>query len=77
MDPLAMHVLGHLMLHLQRVSSHTKNKMDAKNLATVFSPNLVHSTTVARRPESLISEMELNNVVIEHLIVHAKKIFAT
>ena len=69
--------LRFLMLHLNRVSLHPSNKMDAKNLATVFSPNLVHSVTEARRPESIISEMELNNVIVEHLIRHANEIFKT
>ena len=75
LDELSLKVLGYLMLHLNLMASHTKNKMDAKNLATVFSPNLVHSVSGTRRPESLISEMELNNVILEHLIVHAKSVF--
>ncbi len=49
--------------------------MSSDNLAIVFSPNLVHSVTQARRPESLISEMELNNVIIQHLINNAHQVF--
>lgn len=51
------------------------NKMDSENLSIVFSPNLVHSVTQARRPESLISEMELNNVIVSHLIQNVHKVF--
>ena len=64
------------MSHLKRVADQKDNKMDAKNLATVFSPNLVHaSITEARRPESIISEMELNNVIIELLISNVDAVF--
>ena len=75
MNPTSAAVLRYLCLHLSRVAAVGSNRMDAKNLATVFSPNLVHSVTTARRPESIISEMELNNVIVEHLIVHAEKVF--
>ena len=75
-DTFTRSVMAFLMLHLSRVSKCSKNKMDAKNLATVFSPNLVHSVTTARRPESIIGEMESNNVILEYLILYADKIFA-
>lgn len=52
------------------------NKMDVHNMATVFSPNLVHSeSTGARRPESIMYEMEWNNRLIEKLIIHVNVIF--
>ncbi len=44
-------------------------------MATVFSPNLVHSATAARRPESILSEIELNNIIVEKMIAHAERIF--
>ena len=50
--------------------------MDARNLATVFSPNLVHSEeTGARRPESIMYEMEWNNMLVEKLIVNVDILF--
>ena len=53
------------------------NKMDAFNLATVFSPNLVHcDETRTRRPESIMFQMEWNNILIEKLIIHVDEIFA-
>ena len=44
-------------------------------------PNLfnflqVHSVTQKRRPESIISEMELNNIIVEQLIEFAEDVFA-
>ena len=54
----------------------TENKMDVHNMATVFSPNLVHSETPSsRRPESIMYEMEWNNRLIEKLILHVNEIF--
>ena len=53
-----------------------ENKMDVHNMATVFSPNLVHSETPSsRRPESIMFEMEWNNRLIEKLILHVNEIF--
>ena len=53
-----------------------ENKMDARNMATVFSPNLVHSEeTGARRPESIMYEMEWNNLLVEKLITNVNNIF--
>jgi hypothetical protein len=49
--------------------------MNSKKLATVFSPNLVHSKTASRRPESIFSEMEFNNIIVERMIANADKIF--
>lgn len=49
--------------------------MNASNLATVFAPNLVHSTMGCRRPESVMSEIELNNIIVEKLIESAESIF--
>ena len=75
LDMMSQKVLKYLFCHLKKVSSVTCNKMGAKNLAVVFSPNLIHSSTDSRRPESLISEMEHNNWVIEALITHSEEIF--
>jgi len=72
---LTVFLCSFLMRHLRRVADKEGNRMDANNLATVFSPNLVHSETRARRPESLIGEMEMNAVVVKHLIQHACDIF--
>lgn len=63
------------MLHLHRVAEIRENKMDSKNLSTVFGPNLVHSVTHARRLESIMGEMDENNIMIEQLITNAKEIF--
>ena len=53
-----------------------ENKMDARNLATVFSPNLVHSeTSLTKRPESIMYEMEWNNMLVEKLIINVDLIF--
>ena len=50
--------------------------MDARNMATVFSPNLVHSEeTGARRPESIMYEMEWNNMLVEQLVANVNIVF--
>lgn len=74
-DAIEIRALQYLLQHLKRVSEEPANKMDARNLATVFSPNLVHSATKARRPESMITEMEYNNVIVEKLITYVYDIF--
>jgi hypothetical protein len=68
-------VLEYLLIHLRKVADHPINKMGVRNLATVFSPNLVQTIFETRRPESMISEMELNNIIVELLIEHAFEIF--
>ena len=50
-------------------------QMNASNLATVFAPNLVHSAMGTRRPESVMSEIELNNIIVEKLIESSRSIF--
>jgi hypothetical protein len=78
MQPLTRRVLREVMLHLARVVARaSNNKMDARNLATVFSPNLVHDFCggKARRPESIMTEMEKSNAIVERLLVHAKEVF--
>lgn len=69
-------VLNYLMKHLRRVANDPDNKMDTKNLATVFMPNLVHSATTSRRPESILTELELNNIVVEKLIENTDLVFS-
>ena len=76
MDKDSARVLKFLLLHLHRVSAEPANKMGCRNLSTVFSPNLVHCISETRRPESMISEMELNNIVVEILIENARDIAA-
>ena len=50
--------------------------MDARNMATVFSPNLVScESNNPRRPESIMYEMERNNVLVEQMILHVHAIF--
>jgi hypothetical protein len=76
LDPLACRVLKCVLLHMKRMSDVKDNKMDARNMATVFSPNLVHSEeTGARRPESIMYEMEWNNMLVEKLIANVNIIF--
>ena len=75
MDVDSWRVLGFLLAHLNKVSGNSANKMGARNLSTVFSPNLVHCKSETRRPESMISEMELNNMVVELLIENAYDVF--
>ena len=63
-------------IFLNDVSFLIENKMDARNLATVFSPNLVHSeSSLTKRPESIMYEMEWNNMLVEKLIVNVDLIF--
>jgi hypothetical protein len=50
--------------------------MGSLSLSTVFSPNLVQCIMEARRPESMISEMELNNIFVEILIENVHEIFS-
>ena len=68
-------VLEYLLIHLRKVADQPVNKMGARNLATVFSPNLVQTISETRRPESMISEMELNNIIVELLIENTYDIF--
>lgn len=75
MDEFSSAVLHYLLLHLRRVANEPANMMTPKSLATVFSPNLVHSAVTTRRPESIMSEMELNSHILELLIEHVEKIF--
>ena len=45
-------------------------------MATVFSPNLVHGEeTITRRPESIMYEMEWNNMLVERLILNVNSVF--
>ena len=57
------------------VTHHNSLQMTESNLATVFAPNLVHSVMEHRRPESVISEIEFNNIIVERLIENAGSIF--
>ena len=75
MDKLKVRVLHYFLLHLRRVALEPKTKMNHSTLATVVSPNLVHSVTGARRPSSLISELEMNNAIIEQLLNHLDDVF--
>ena len=68
-------VLEYLLIHLRKVADQPAYKMGARNLATVFSPNLVQTIYETRRPESMISEMVLNNIIVELLIQNINEIF--
>jgi hypothetical protein len=50
--------------------------MGSLNLSTVFSPNLVQCIMETWRPESMISEMKLNNIVVEILVENVHEIFS-
>ena len=65
-------VLCFLFHHLFQVAMEPANMMDFRNLATVFGPTLLHSSAAddTKRPESMFSEMEQNNVMVELLIKH-------
>jgi hypothetical protein len=76
LEPSSEQVLRFLLIHLKKVAEEPANKMGARNLSTVFSPNLVHCIMETRRPESMISEMELNNIVVEILIENVNEIFS-
>ena len=52
-----------------------ENRMDAHNLAIVFSPNIVYTTPQTSRPEQILMEMEWNNLVVERLLKHANELF--
>eukprot|EP00096_Caligus_rogercresseyi_P013760 TRINITY_DN6369_c0_g1_i2.p1 TRINITY_DN6369_c0_g1~~TRINITY_DN6369_c0_g1_i2.p1 ORF type:complete len:167 (+),score=40.80 TRINITY_DN6369_c0_g1_i2:476-976(+) len=77
LEPRAQILLEYILRHLNFVASFEgDNKMGHSNLATVFSPNLIHSSSSAkRRPESLICENELCNYICERLIMGYKDIF--
>ncbi|XP_071746419.1 WW domain-containing protein tag-325 isoform X1 [Lepeophtheirus salmonis] len=77
LEPGAQILLEYILRHLHFVASfESDNKMGYSNLATVFSPNLIHSSSsIKRRPESLICENELCNYVCERLIMGYKYIF--
>jgi hypothetical protein len=76
LEPSSEQVLCFLLIHLKKVADEPANKMGARNLSTVFSPNLVQCIMETRRPESMISEMELNNIVVEILIENVHEIFS-
>lgn len=67
-------VLGLLMKHLANVAAHSKqNLMTVANLGVVFGPTLMRpqEETVAA-----IMDLKFQNIVVEILIEHHKKIFA-
>eukprot|EP00095_Tigriopus_kingsejongensis_P005231 maker-scaffold1237_size53912-snap-gene-0.8 protein:Tk05231 transcript:maker-scaffold1237_size53912-snap-gene-0.8-mRNA-1 annotation:"rho gtpase-activating protein 12" len=76
LDITSQRVLAHLMLHLNAVAANPHNRMDARNLAVVFTPNLVPSVSETRRPESIVSDIMMNYEVVRILIEHAQGIFS-
>ena len=54
----------------------TENKMDANNLAIVFSPNIVDNETAGCTDYSeILTEMEMNQRLVEKLIMYSTEIF--
>ena len=52
------------------------NKMDAHNVAIVFSPNMIGRNKCGNvRPEQMLMEMDWNNTIVEKLIIHVNQIF--
>ena len=63
-----------LLLHLQNVQElNDKNKMDAKNLATVFGPCLTWRPIVDR--DELVNDLMNQKSLAEMLISHCKSIY--
>lgn len=60
--------LVYFLAHLRKVAASAETKMTFNALGTVVSPNMFHSVTEARRPPSLISELEENNAMVEILL---------
>ena len=59
-----------------KILPYTKeNRMDAHNLAIVFSPNIVYSVTTGIRPEQILLYMEWNNLLVEQLLNNVNIIF--
>ncbi|XP_045473160.1 rho GTPase-activating protein 21 isoform X3 [Harmonia axyridis] len=75
LPPHNYHTLKHLVLHLNRVMANSEvNKMDAKNVAIVFGPNIV------RPEEETMAEMVSNNShqckILVTLLNHASWFFS-
>ena len=50
--------------------------MDAHNISRMFGPNIVYSkVTGGCRNAMIVTEIEKNNQLVEHLISHAQDIF--
>lgn len=49
--------------------------MDVRNLAIVFSPNIVYNCTKESRPEMILMHMEWNNELVDKLLTHVDLIF--
>ena len=71
MSPNQYVVTLSLLKHLERIAREPSNMMTSYNLATVFGPNVFHYETESRRPESMMSELEHNNLILQSLINHA------
>ena len=53
-----------------------ENKMDANNLAIVFAPNVVDNDTAGCTDYSeILTEMEMNQRLVEKLIIYSTEIF--
>ena len=72
MTQLEIHVLKYLLHHLQKIANQPSNRMDSRNLAIVFSPNLIRRTTIiensSRQNDSMLAEVEMTTQVMSWLI---------
>ncbi|CAL8340803.1 unnamed protein product [Merluccius merluccius] len=60
--------LACLMIHLQKVSQCTENKMDASNLARVFGPTLVGHAVADPDPMTILQDTSRQPRVVERLL---------
>ncbi|CAG0902219.1 unnamed protein product [Darwinula stevensoni] len=66
--------LRHLSLHLQRVSGNqATNKMDPRNLAIVFGPNLIRP--MEEDMVTMVNDMSQQCKIVETLVLHANWFF--
>ena len=72
MTQLEIHVLKYLLHHLQKIANQPSNRMDSRNLAIVFSPNLIRRTTIIENSpgqnDSMLAEVEMTTQVMSWLI---------
>lgn len=75
LPPHNYHTLKHIILHLRRVVDNAHiNKMEAKNLAIVFGPNIVRPEE--ENVESMVNNMTHQCKIVETLLAAAEWIFS-